>query len=156
QRVLQLDEPDRSIFGVSCLPTDAFQEEREPGHEITSLAREEQVVVVLASVLFEVHRQVEERLGPRLSTYQHEGDHEATDSAVSVQEGVDHLELIVRNGELYEEGKFCLVEESLEIRERSLHLLRRGWHEDRIVEVRSSDPHRARPQLPRETVLTTN
>jgi hypothetical protein len=66
---------------------------------------------------------------------------------------VDHLELIVRDGKLYEKGKAALVEELLEITERHLHLVGRRGHEDRVVERVPPDPYRAGPQVAGPTVL---
>jgi hypothetical protein len=60
--VLQLDQPNRSLLGVTGLPAHTVQEEREPGKGIAALAREEQVVVVLAAVLLEIGGQVEQWL----------------------------------------------------------------------------------------------
>jgi len=61
--MLQLDEANRSFLGVTRLSAHSPEEERQPGHQVALLARDQQVVVVLAAVLLEVGREVEERLG---------------------------------------------------------------------------------------------
>src|SRR5439155_17461604 len=77
QPVLQLDEPNGALLGVSGLLSHAPQEERQPRFEITPLARPEQMVVILAPVLIEEGGQVEEWLGKGTPQDEHQRDDEA-------------------------------------------------------------------------------
>lgn len=99
------------------------------------------MVVVLAAVLLEVRREVEQGLGQCVSQHEHERDHQATDPAVAVEERMDHLELVVGDRELDQERKVGLVQELLEVAECSLHFV--GWwgDEDGVLEGGSTDPH---------------
>ncbi len=113
--MLRLDEANGSLLGVAGLASCASEEERQPGHEVTVLAGDQQVVVVLAAVLLEVRREVEERLGQRVAEHEHQGDEQTPDPAVAVEERVDDLELVVRDRELHEQGQVSFVEEPLQI-----------------------------------------
>lgn len=151
--VLQFDEADGPFLGVACLSADAAKEEGDPRYEVALLARDQQVVVVLAAMLFEVGGEVEQRLAERAAQHQHQRDHQTSDPTVAVEERMDRLELVVGDGELHEQREVGLVEELLQIAQRALHLAG-GWrHEDGIVQGAASDPHRALAQLPRQAVL---
>jgi hypothetical protein len=129
------------------------QEEREPRKEIAALAREEQVVVVLAAVLLEIGGEVEQWLGQRATEDQHQGDEQPTDAPVAVEERVDHLELVVRERQLHQQRQVVLVQEPFEVRQRHAHLLRGRGHEHRIGQRVAADPHRTGPQLAWPAVL---
>lgn len=66
---------------------------------------------------------------------------------------MDDLELVVSDGELDEQREVTLVEEALEVAQRSLHLVRRRRYEHGVLERAATDPDRARSQLARAAML---
>ena len=133
------------LLGVACLLSDATEKEPDPRHQVALLAGEEQMVVVLAAMLLEVGREVEQRLWQCLAQYEHERDHQSADAAVAVEERMDDLELVVSDGELDQEREFGLVEEAFEVGERVVHLVGRRRDEDGVVERAAAEPDRAPP-----------
>ena len=115
ERVLKSHKSDRSLLGLAGLVPDTVHEEPDPGQQIAVLAGTEKEVVVLVPVLLEEGGQVEERLGEGAPQHEHQGDHQPADPAVAVEEGVDHFELVMSQGELHQERHVLFVQEVLPV-----------------------------------------
>ena len=65
--MLKLDQSDGALLRVASLSSHTPQKEAQPGDAIAALARHQKLVVVLAAMLLEVCRQIEEGLRERIA-----------------------------------------------------------------------------------------
>ena len=101
-------------------------------------------------MLLEVEAQIEEGLRQDAFHDQHETHEQPAHSSVSIQEGVDSLELRVREPGLdHRSGETVLiVEEALQAVERGAHLVRWWRHEAGVARPGAADPVLGAAELP--------
>ena len=87
-----------------------------------------------------------------LPVHQLERDQQAPDTPVSIEEGVDGLELHMRQCTMHQHRQ--TMEKGLQAIERAPHLMRRWRHEDGLAErdVARADPVLRRAELARDLV----
>jgi hypothetical protein len=87
-------------------------------------------------VSLEVDAEVEKRAVRDSTMDEQEGDQELPDTTVTVEEGVDGLELRMREAHVNERRKLMVMEEALVVVERLLHLVDGRGYERRFCESR--------------------
>ena len=106
----QVDQAPSSLHGALGRVAHAVGEEREPLLPISRLPHALQQVVVARAVLLEVQGQVQERLPQHPLGAQQQGDQEPSDAPVTVQKGMNRLELHVGERRLEQDRRrFRLV-----------------------------------------------
>src|SRR5437764_517556 len=121
---------------------DALQEEQQPALPVAATTDRRQPVVVLGAVTPEVVAEVEQRAMEHAAMHEQERDQQSPDAPVPVHEGMDGLELGVRETDVDQRGKVVvLMQEALEVIERLMH----GWdgrgHESRALDRRALRPN---------------
>jgi hypothetical protein len=121
---------------------DSCEEEAEPSFPVAGLADRGEAVVVLGPVSPEVDAEVEERAVQDSPVDEEEADQESPDTAVTVQERVDRLELRMSEPDVDQCRQLVVVEKPLEVVEGLLHLVNRRRHERRLGQggVLGADP----------------
>lgn len=151
------DRPGRIRRGAAYL-VDSAQEEPEPTFPIALGADRSQAIVVLGSVGLQVEAEVEERSCEYASLAEEERDEEPPHASVAVEEGVDGLELSVRQAAVHQGGEpVSVVEEPLEGVKGLAHLVGWRWNEMGLVEAAPgrADPILGAPELARVVVPTS-
>jgi hypothetical protein len=117
-------------------------EEGQPRLPIPRLPHLVEQGVVLCAVRFEVEAQIQHRLRQHPLGTKQQGDEEAAQTAVAVEERVDSLELHVGQRRLHQRrrARRLIVQEPLQVPHAEEHLTRRRGHEDRIPGPRAADP----------------
>ena len=107
--------------------------------------------VVGVTRALEVGAQVEQWRGQNPARHQQKRDEQASDAAVTVEEGVDRLEVGVGDGGVHERWEGLVVEEPLPGIQARHQFLRRRRDIGRVVQgaARRSDPVLAAPELAR-------
>jgi len=139
------------------LSRDGLEEEADPRFVRSLLSHCLEAPDVLVSVPLQVPRQVKEGCMEHASFDEIEVDEEPSQPSVAVQEGVDGLELVVKERAADENRKRrLLVEEPLEIRHRIGYELGRRCNEDCLGWTSTADPVRRRPEVTRRPFLPAN
>ena len=128
---------------VEGLELDTREEELKPVIDQSLLTDLLEPMVVLGSVRLEVPGDVQQRMLQSSGLRQHQVDQKAPDSAVSVQERMDGLELVVHETTPNEDGQLTRrVDEILPVTQRIGEHVRQRRHEDGSVwiVVGSADP----------------
>lgn len=100
-----LKEGEQAVRGVHCAGSgllDAFEKEIQPRFPVAGVAHGVELAVVLGAVLFEIQREVQERLAQHAVVMQDQGDEEPSHAPVAIQKRVDGFELHVRERRLDE------------------------------------------------------
>jgi len=83
-------------------------------------------------MLLEVERKVKKRPLHDSFLAQQERDQEPSESAVPVEKRMDRFKLGMGDSDFHQDGhRIRVVQEFLEVVQRGVHLLRRGWNECR-------------------------
>ena len=140
--------PGRSDRGFGHFPH-TFQEESQPGLPVSGAPGVVQEPVVGAPIVLEVQAEVQKRLPEEPGVAQHEGDQEAPQATVAVEERMNGLELDVGQAGLDENGKpvVRVVDEPLQVGHALLDVV--GWrgNEDRVAGTRATDPVLGSPEF---------
>ena len=115
--------------GIAGDGGDAAEEEFDPAFPVARAADGSEAVIVFQSVELEVVGEVEEGELEDIAVAEEEGDEEAADAAIAIEEGVDGFELGVRVGAVDEGGEIAGgVEEFFQIAEGLSHFVD-GWRD---------------------------
>ena len=139
--------PGRQGRGMGGLghPT---QEEVDPGFPVALRPHAVQQSVILRLVGLEVEAQVEQRARKLAGLLEHQRDDQSADPAVAVEEGMDGLELHVREGRADERRQAVLgVDELIQLAHAGQHLVRGRGHIMRQARARTADPVLRAPEL---------
>ena len=98
-------------------------------------------------MLLQIQAEIQERLAQHPGVAQQQGYEQPAHAPVAVEEGVDGLELHVRESRLQQRGLLLRMEETLERRHAPGHLGVRGRHEDGVSRAGPSDPVLREPEL---------
>ena len=148
------DQPPGGADGAVGRLVDAAQEELEPGLPVAVVPHGVEQPVVLGPVLLEVEAQVEQRLAEHAGVAEEQRDQQPPDAAVAVEEGVDGLELHVRERRLDEHRQVVavVVQEALQGGHAVGDGRVRRRHEDGVAGARAADPVLAAAELARVLV----
>src|SRR5271157_1184605 len=113
----------------------SFQEEGEPRLPVPVPAHRIEQRVVGGAVLLEVEAQIQERLSENTGVTEQKCDQETPYATIAVEEGMDRLELHVREACADEDrqARGVVMKEPLERRHRVLHEMGRRRHEVRVA-----------------------
>jgi hypothetical protein len=98
--------------------------------------------VVLVAVLLEMEAEVQQRLRDDLLGTENEGDEQSSDPSISIEEGMNGLELRVSKSRLDERRRphRIVVQEELERSKSGNHLVRRRRDEASVARPGPPDP----------------
>ena len=143
-------------LAVRAVVTAASATSRTPSRKNRSQASQSPAVadvveqlVVGAPIVFEVQAEVQKRFPEEPGVAQHESDQEAAQATVAVEEGVNGLELNMRQASLDENGKTVVggMDEPFQVGHALLDVV--GWrrNEGRIAGTRAADPVLGSPEF---------
>ena len=81
---------------MSFNPAASFEKKDKPGFPVAFLSNVLQEIVIFLAMSFEIETEIEHRLGKRLLGAKEQGNHQATQTAVSIEKRVDGFELHMR------------------------------------------------------------